>query len=328
MRRTKRSGEDGGFASLVAVAALPYAAVAGAGCGLIWHLSAGVADGGLASLNGVSLLPAAAVVAVLAAGAGAGIWSLVVQLRTNARLARLVHAASVPCPDDRERPGVVVVEGDERFAFAYGLRAPRVVVSRGLLAQLSPAEVDAVVAHERYHQRNRDPLKLLVARVAGAACFFLPAVRHLTARHLARSELAADRAAVRARGCAALAGALCKTVPGPGWDALRAATPIASPELLALRVEQLERGAEPPLPRLPARALSVSVAVFASLTGAVVAVSVRAGVLLCMRGTATRPPVDLALGMASAVACAALWVWLALVATRALTAHATTAPDL
>lgn len=315
----RRTSADATFASLVAVAVLPYAAVAGAGCGLAWHLSAAIADRRLASLSTASLLPAAAVLAVLAAGAASGAWTLAGQLRANARLAQHVAAAGGP---DGAEPGVVVVEHPEPFAFAYGLRAPSVAVSRGLLDQLTPAEVDAVVAHERYHQRNRDPLKLVVARVGSAACFFLPAVGHLRARYLARRELAADRAAVGRRGCAALAGALCKTVPGPGWDALRAATQVASPELLALRVEQLERGAEPPLPRLPARDLGVSVAVLALLTGVVVAVLVRAGVLMCALRTMALSPVGLAFGMVSATACAALWVWLALVAIRSLTTHA------
>ena len=314
MRRTRRSSADASFASLVAVATLPYAAVAGAGCGLVWRLSAGVPDGRLAGLGGASLLPAAGVLAVLVAGAACGVWSLVVQLRANARLARHVHAGGIRRRGGGARPGVDVVDLEESFAFVYGLRAPRVALSRGLLGQLTPAEVDAVVAHERYHQHNRDPLRLLIARVAGAACFFLPAVGHLAARHLAARELAADRFAVQVRGCAALAGALWKTVPGPGWDALRVATPIASPELLALRVEQLERGTEPPLPGLPARALGASVAVFALLTGVILAMSVQAGVLMCALGPMTLPPVDLVLGMAGAAACAALWVWLALVA--------------
>jgi len=39
---------------------------------------------------------------------------------------------------------------------------------------VSPAELDAVLEHEHYHVRNRDPLKLVLARALPAAFFYLP----------------------------------------------------------------------------------------------------------------------------------------------------------
>lgn len=54
-------------------------------------------------------------------------------------------------------------------SFAYGAFTPRVAVSRGLYEAASQQELDAVLAHERYHIRNLDPLKVLLARALPAA---------------------------------------------------------------------------------------------------------------------------------------------------------------
>ena len=85
-------------------------------------------------------------------------------------------------------------------AFCAGLLRPRIYVSTGAIAALADDELQAVLAHERHHARCRDPLRLLIARTARDALFFLPGMRQLADRYAALAELAADRAAVRANG--------------------------------------------------------------------------------------------------------------------------------
>ena len=85
-------------------------------------------------------------------------------------------------------------------AFCAGLLQPRVYVSTGAIAALADDELQAVLAHERHHARCRDPLRLLVARTASDALFFLPGMRQLADRYAALAELAADGAAVHATG--------------------------------------------------------------------------------------------------------------------------------
>src|SRR5437773_2000210 len=75
-----------------------------------------------------------------------------------------------------------VVAGGDAFAVTYGLIRPRILVSTGLAAALAPAEINAVLAHECEHQRRRDPLRLLAARLAAAWGWYLPAARWLAAR--------------------------------------------------------------------------------------------------------------------------------------------------
>src|SRR5207245_4239642 len=88
-------------------------------------------------------------------------------------------------------------------------------------------------------------LKVLIVRALPATFFFLPALGALRARYVAGRELAADRRAVHACGRKPLVGALLKVVRGPAWSELDVAAAIGGPELLDLRIAQLESGREP-----------------------------------------------------------------------------------
>ncbi|WP_254769110.1 M48 family metalloprotease [Salinilacihabitans rarus] len=82
----------------------------------------------------------------------------------HARVTRLAALADAPVP------AVAVADADVPNSFAVGgLRSGTVVVSRGLLDRLDPAELDAVLAHELAHLTNRDALVMTLAS-------FLPAL--------------------------------------------------------------------------------------------------------------------------------------------------------
>jgi Zn-dependent protease with chaperone function len=132
--------------------------------------------------------------------------------------------------DAAERAGlrgrVKLLDCDERFSFAYGALDPRVAVSRGLREAAQPDELDAALEHERYHVRNLDPLKVLLARALPATFYYAPALSALKQRYVAGRELAADRRAYRSCGRKPLAGALFKVVRGPSWPELQTAAAI------------------------------------------------------------------------------------------------------
>ncbi len=115
-----------------------------------------------------------------------------------------------------------------------------------------------MLEHERYHVCNLDPLKVVFVQALSAAFFFLPALDSLRARYLAGRELAADRMAVRACGRRPLAGALLKVVRGPDWSELEGVAAIGGPELLDVRVAQLETGIQPKLSTLSITRATVS----------------------------------------------------------------------
>ena len=83
---------------------------------------------------------------------------------------RLRQRAGLPMPR------VAIAEQEQPNAFATG-RSPThavVAVTSGLLAQLPPGEIEAVLAHELAHIKNRDMLIMTVAAGLAAAIGFLP----------------------------------------------------------------------------------------------------------------------------------------------------------
>jgi hypothetical protein len=238
------------------------------GCVLAALLVLRLAEGGFDALGseGAAVGPALAFIAIVGAGAAAGVRSLYRQVRASRALATRVDDLDLPLPPEltrsaeRARLGgrVRLVDSEERFSFAYGALTPRVAVSEGLYRSASPDELDAVLAHERYHVGNLDPLKVLLARALPATFFYLPALRRLHSRYMAGRELAADRVALGSCGRQPLAGALYKVLRGPAWPELSSAAAIGGPELIDVRIEQLETGAEPLVGGLTPSAVALS----------------------------------------------------------------------
>lgn len=110
---------------------------------------------------------------------------------------------------------VRVLAVDEPLAYCLpGIRG-MVVLSEGALATLSPAEVSAILRHERTHLRARHDLVLEAFIAVHTA--FPRMVRSGSALHAVRLlvELLADDAAVRVAGPGPLARALVACAAGP-----------------------------------------------------------------------------------------------------------------
>jgi Zn-dependent protease with chaperone function len=210
-------------------------------------------DGIAGLLDAGSMVPVLLFTLLVAVGLAFGARSIGRQIVASHRLARRINGLATTLPGElagaAAKAGldgrVVLLDAPERFSFAYGVFTPRVAVSRGLLQGVSDEELRAVLEHERYHVCNLDPLKIVLVQSLSAAFFFLPALDSLRARYVAGRELAADRRAVRACGRRPLAGALLKVVRGPDWSELEGVAAIGGPDLLDVRVAQLETGEQP-----------------------------------------------------------------------------------
>lgn len=257
------------FVSLAVLSFIAYVAIAFAACLLValaaYRLSA---DGlGAVTEGGQSLRAGLVFLLLVAAGVALGLRSLGAQMIASAKLCRRVRSLALPMPVEliaaarraRLSGRVKLVDADESFAFAYGAFSPRVAVSRGLLEDVAPAELDAVLEHERYHVVSLDPLKIMLFGAILSAFFLIPALRGYRARYVAGRELAADRRALEAHGRPPLAGALIKVMARqPGWTELRTAAAIGGSDLLDLRVAQLESGREPKISGASATAVLLS----------------------------------------------------------------------
>ena len=321
----KLDGANRSFLTLLGISLLGLYLTLGTGaCILVSMLGYRLTTGTLDAFGegGAAAWPALTFLALVGAGALAGVHSLGRQLRASQELTHRVRDLAAPASPALTAAGLRtglagrlrMVESAGCFSFAYGVLTPRVAISRGLVENASVEELDAVLEHERYHVENLDPLKLVLARALPAALFYLPALRHLRARYVTGRELAADRRAVETCGRRPLAGALFKVVDAPAWPALSAAAAIGGPELLDVRIAQLETGGEPPsgpLPWVPVAASAAGLATLAGVFGLAVAGfgGVNAVMQETMPGTRVGVP-DVMLGLA----CLLPWLgggWLA-----------------
>jgi Zn-dependent protease with chaperone function len=131
--------------------------------------------------------------------------SLIQQLRATARLTQLFFPLREPVParvrvflaaHELSVEDVVFLDLPTAHAFCSGFWKPHIWLTAGLVNLLTDEELTAVLAHEAYHCRQHDPLRLLVGRALKSAFFFLPLVGDLAKAAELQQEVAADRAAI------------------------------------------------------------------------------------------------------------------------------------
>lgn len=105
---------------------------------------------------------------------------------------------------------VQVVNSTQPLAFTYGFIHPQILISTSLIDLLQPHELEAVLEHEYYHYRNRDPFKLSLCFSVARVCSFLPISRKLYERYKMEKEIKADTFAIHKVGTKAVASALYK----------------------------------------------------------------------------------------------------------------------
>lgn len=90
---------------------------------------------------------------------------------------------------------VNIVEQNNPFALTLGFIQPKIYVSRGLVQQLSTEEYQAVLAHERAHQRAYDPLVTAVMATISTLFRWVPGAGGWMSAAYSLRELAADAVA-------------------------------------------------------------------------------------------------------------------------------------
>ncbi|GAA3827083.1 M56 family metallopeptidase [Streptomyces chiangmaiensis] len=145
----------------------------------------------------------------------------------------------------RPELGITVLDDARPAAYCLPGHGHRVVLTTAALAALEPAALQAVIAHERAHIRQRHHLVLAVAEGLERAFPRLPLFRMAAEQTPRLVELAADDAATARSGALTLAGALVE-LAGAG---VPAASLAASGGHVAGRVRRL-LGPQRPLHRV------------------------------------------------------------------------------
>jgi Zn-dependent protease with chaperone function len=233
----------------------------------VLRLRATYATPGGATVAGLGLILAGAVVARTALTAVTHLRAAGQQALRHAQTARL---AGRPEP----ALGAVLLEHPQPAAYCVAGRDPTVILTTGAVAALDPAQLDAVLAHERAHLAGRHHAFLAMARIGRQVLPFVPLMQDADVQVARLVELHADDTATRASDPRSLATALVvlATTASPAPALAAAATDAVQ------RIHRLLGPAEPlgPLRRHLLRATAAALAltpVLLALTPAVVALA-------------------------------------------------------
>jgi hypothetical protein len=197
------AGRVFGASVLLGLLALISAAVAIARVFGTWRVATDSSSHVVSVLGQRVSYPAAnvgGVIVMLLAGLGLAMAAAVAWHLSRELIADRRFRSSLRSRSPRRLHGAWVIEDDDPQAFCVGLLRPRVYLSTGALELLDEQALAAVLAHERHHVRQRDPLRLACARALASGLLFVPTLRRLVKRQLALAEIGADEAAIGTEG--------------------------------------------------------------------------------------------------------------------------------
>lgn len=141
---------------------------------------------------------------------------------------------------------VDIVKDKRCLSFCYGFLKPRIVLSSQLLQILTDKELKAVLIHEHYHLKNRDPLKIMLGQIAFSMFWFLPILKDLHEHFIVLKEFSADELVIDMQGSAkSLKSALAKVVDYSITPSLGVVTFTANKSLEARVIHLTDRTKKP-----------------------------------------------------------------------------------
>ncbi len=104
--------------------------------------------------------------------------------------------------DTQHNQDILVVNHREIIAITMGFMRPKIILSTGLLRMLDEDEVEAVMLHERFHQSNHDPLKILLMYMCTNILWYIPILKWSYVQYKVSRELMADLYSIAITGSA------------------------------------------------------------------------------------------------------------------------------
>lgn len=110
---------------------------------------------------------------------------------------------------------ITVVNDKKQISFCYGLLNPKICLSNTIVNSLNKNELKAVLIHESYHLKSRDPLKILLSQIASSMFFFVPTIKDIQRHYILTKEINADQLVINKNGTKHLKFALVKLLSNP-----------------------------------------------------------------------------------------------------------------
>ncbi|WP_409343232.1 M56 family metallopeptidase [Paenibacillus sp. MBLB4367] len=165
------------------------------------------------------------------------------------------------------RNGILVVSHPDPIALTMGFIRPRIVLSTGLLQLLDSGELEALIQHEIYHMKHRDPLKTFIMSLCSSVLWYVPILKWSQKQYTAAREVLADSYAIEAMGSAeSLGSALLKLLRRKQTKRYPFTYASFAESSINYRIQYLiDPQAKPPF-RLPVKRMMLSLQVVAALS--------------------------------------------------------------
>jgi len=111
----------------------------------------------------------------------------------------------------KHREAIIVLSHPAPFAITMGIFQPSIMITTGLMSILSDDEMQAVVYHEMYHLKCRDPLRAFLLSLGASMLWYIPIQKWFNLKYRTLQEVLADDFAIGQQGTTVyLAEALLK----------------------------------------------------------------------------------------------------------------------
>lgn len=141
---------------------------------------------------------------------------------------------------NRQSQDIMVIHHNQSLAFTIGCGKPYIVLSSGLIEMLEDHELEAVIEHETFHQRNRDPLKVFILQLISQSLWFIPVTKWSYQNYKIMSEMLADGYAIQKTGSElGLGSALLKLIKNEFHTGMSPILVHFSDESVNYRLQQL-----------------------------------------------------------------------------------------
>ncbi|WP_187274087.1 M56 family metallopeptidase [Paenibacillus sp. N3.4] len=139
---------------------------------------------------------------------------LFVSVRSTRRLNRQLDTARTQFYSRKyllQEHELMIIHNVVPIALTLGIIRPRIILSTALLELLEEDELQAVLEHERFHLKHRDPLAIFLLSMLAISMWYIPLYRWVLDKYKIIIEIMADQFALsRIHHVTDLGGALIK----------------------------------------------------------------------------------------------------------------------
>ncbi|MBB4825261.1 beta-lactamase regulating signal transducer with metallopeptidase domain [Sporosarcina luteola] len=163
---------------------------------------------------------------------------------------------------------IIVLSHPNASAFTMGFFRPKIILTTGLFHLLTRDELEAVIAHEVYHEENRDPLKVFLLSLGSSVMWYIPIQKWFHQQYKVIQEVLADEFAIRRQETVVhLGSALVKMVRVGKQEKMPFSYVSFAATAVDYRIESILNPVQDFRLRLPLKVVLLSIIIFTLICG-------------------------------------------------------------